>query len=516
LTAAGVTIGQALGGGAALAADAGCPPPLGPVTVTPEDPRYPELVRRGHKRFVGTPDYVRVVGSTEQVRQAVEEAVRAGKRLAVRSGGHCLEDFVENPEIRVVIDLSGMTQVYFDAERGAFAVEAGATLGEVYRRLFFGWNVTVPGGWCPRVGAGGHIAGGGYGVLSRMHGLVVDHLYAVEVVVVDSAGVARTVIATREPSDPNRDLWWAHTGGGGGNFGVVTRYWLRSPGATGDDPSRLLPNPPGMVLDFTAQWSWEGMDEQRFRRLARNHADWCARNSAPGTPAARLYAELILRDRQTGTHALIGEVSGPDADRRLDEFLAVLSEGVAEPSSVVREWRPWVTAMLAGPDESKLYRIKFKSGYLREPFTESQLGTIYRQLTRPDTNGRLLGSVGLSSYGGAINAVAPEETATAHRDAVIKLLYVSAWQDPAQDAVHIDWIREFYREVYAETGGVPDPEDGAYINYPDVDLADPAVNTSGVPWYTLYYKGNYDRLAAIKARWDPRDVFRHALAVRPR
>ena len=99
----------------------------------------------------------------------------------------------------------------------------------------------------PEVGAGGHFCGG-YGPLSRLHGSVVDHLDAVEVVVVNRAGVARSVIATRDPKDPNHDLWWAHAGGGGGNFGVVTRYWLRTPGAAGDDPAKLLPRAPAGLL----------------------------------------------------------------------------------------------------------------------------------------------------------------------------------------------------------------------------------------------------------------------------
>ncbi|MEU1879057.1 hypothetical protein ABZ470_17225 [Streptosporangium sp. NPDC020072] len=63
-----------------------------------------------------------------------------------------------------------------------------------------------------RVAAGGHIAGGGYGRHSRRLGSVVDYLHAVEAVVVDRSGRARTVVATRSPSDPNHDLWWAHTG----------------------------------------------------------------------------------------------------------------------------------------------------------------------------------------------------------------------------------------------------------------------------------------------------------------
>ncbi|HET9257222.1 MAG TPA: hypothetical protein VFO16_18765 [Pseudonocardiaceae bacterium] len=72
---------------------------------------------------------------------------------------------------------------------------------------------------------GGHVSGGGWGMLCRQYGLIIDHLYAVEVVVVDATGKARTVVATRERNDPNRDLWWARTGGGGNSFGVVTRYW---------------------------------------------------------------------------------------------------------------------------------------------------------------------------------------------------------------------------------------------------------------------------------------------------
>ncbi|AZQ39118.1 hypothetical protein EJ357_41515 [Streptomyces cyaneochromogenes] len=59
------------------------------------------------------------------------------------------------------------------------------------------------------------------------------------------------MVATREPADPHRDLWWAHTGGGGGSFGIVTRYWFRTPGADGDDPSGLLPAPPAGVLSFS-------------------------------------------------------------------------------------------------------------------------------------------------------------------------------------------------------------------------------------------------------------------------
>jgi FAD/FMN-containing dehydrogenase len=86
----------------------------------------------------------------------------------------------------------------------------------------------LPGGIGTGVGMGGHVTGGGFGPLSRLYGQMSDHLYAVETVVVDENGKAKAVTATREEDDPHRDLWWAHTDGGGGNFGVATKFWFRS------------------------------------------------------------------------------------------------------------------------------------------------------------------------------------------------------------------------------------------------------------------------------------------------
>src|SRR3989449_4353683 len=90
-----------------------------------------------------------------------------------------------------------------------------------------------------------------------------------------------------ETSDPNRDLWWAHTGGGGGNFGVVTRYWFRSPGARGPDPASLLPKAPNSVVAFRAAWRWEDIDEAAFARLVRNFGNWCERNRDADSPYAK-------------------------------------------------------------------------------------------------------------------------------------------------------------------------------------------------------------------------------------
>ena len=174
----------------------------------------------------------------------------------------------------------------------AFAVEAGATVGAAYRKLFMGWGVTIPAGESPDIGVGGHVLGGAFGFLCRQHGLAADHLYGVEVVVMDETGTARSVVATREPSDPNRELWWAHTGGGGGNFGIVTRYWFRSPDAIGSDPALLLPKAPDSVVTFKAEWNWSDIDERAFTTLVRNYGEWCERHSEADSPYAKLFSVL--------------------------------------------------------------------------------------------------------------------------------------------------------------------------------------------------------------------------------
>ncbi len=124
--------------------------PIESVRVGPDDPRYRAVVdKRFNKRFMASPDYLRLVGSTDQVVSAVEEAVREGRRLAVMSDGHCLEGFVSDPRVRVIIDVSSMKRVTYDAERSAVAVEAGATVGETFRALFEKWGIVIPLGEYP-------------------------------------------------------------------------------------------------------------------------------------------------------------------------------------------------------------------------------------------------------------------------------------------------------------------------------------------------------------------------------
>jgi hypothetical protein len=490
--------------------------------IGPDDPRYRAVVeKRFNKRFVAKPDYVRLVSSARQVTSAVQDAVSEGRRLVVTSGGHCLEGFVSDPDVRVIIDVSPMKRIYYDAELRAVAVEAGATVGETYRTLFDSWGTTIPLGEYPGIGMGGHVAGGAFGFLCRQLGLAADYLYAVEVVVVDQAGTARSIVATRDPSDPHRDLWWAHTGGGGGNFGVVTTFWFRSPDAAGDDPMTLLPRAPQSITTFKAEWNWSDIDEASFQQLVRNHGIWSERNAAADSPNASLWTLLELHRKQFGKIIVRGvSTAGRAAEGQVAEHLAALGKGLLPAHGLELAHMSWLEfALNPLPDLFAMppggVSTKVKDALLRKRFTDEQIGVAYDYLTRSDHDA-MGGMLGLATYGGRINTVAPDATASAQRNSILDIACSTGWLDPGDEERNMTWARDFYRALFARTGGVPVPSDaydGAFINHPDTDLADPALNTSGVPWSTLYYKENYPRLQEIKSRWDPRDVFHHALSI---
>jgi FAD/FMN-containing dehydrogenase len=140
---------------------------------------------------------------------------------------------------------------------------------ELYKR----YGVTFPGGTCGSVGAGGHITGGGYGTLSRLHGLTVDWLSAVEILTVDAKGkvVARKLDRTHDP-----DLFRACRGAGGGNFGVITSYTFDK-----------LPQPPQEVMLAHVSWAWADMTPERFTRILTAFGDyWETRGKDPDTWAS--------------------------------------------------------------------------------------------------------------------------------------------------------------------------------------------------------------------------------------
>ncbi|WP_116245111.1 FAD-dependent oxidoreductase [Nocardiopsis sp. FIRDI 009] len=494
----------------------------GVASVLPGDARYSTLSRGTNQRWQGEPERIHLVRDTEEVVAAVRAAVGQGKRIAVRSGGHCYEDFTTDSDVRVLIDMSAMSEVAFDKGRRAFSIGAGARLGDVYQKLYRGWGVYVPAGACPTVGAGGHIAGGGYGVWARRDGLSVDYLHAVEVVCVDSDGSVSAVIATADESDPHHDLWWAHTGGGGGNFGVVTRYWFRTPGASGGDPAKLLPAPPANVWISEVAWSWPELTEQGFGRLMRNHGAWHEENQDPGSRAASLFGQLKPFHRNSGVVMMTAAVDAGvnNAERVLENYTRAVGNGVGTDYQVTQKRLiPYLQATqwagFTGQDPT--VRFKGKSAYFRRRYTDSQIATMHEYLNRDDFTGGG-GLLLISGYGGRVNEVAPAATAVPQRDSILKFQVVGVWNDASEEEGYLDWMRRFYRDLFADTGGVPVPNgttDGCFVNYCDVDLNDDTWNTSGVPWHELYYKDNYARLQRAKRDYDPQDLFRHTQSVRP-
>ena len=493
--------------------------------ILPANPRYASVVNRAfNKRYRGSPDYLVQVTDASEIVSALNAAVHEGRRVVATSGGHCLEGFVSDPDVRVLIDVSAMKRIYFDKARRAIVVESGATVGETYRALHENWGTVIPLGEYPGIGMGGHVAGGAFGFLCRELGLAADYLYGVELVTVGADGVAAITVATREPDDPNRELWWAFTGAGGGNFGVVTRYWFRAHTPVSSDPATFLPPSPAGVTTFKVEWNWNDINEASFRQLLTNHGTWSEQNSGPDSPNVSLWTLLELHRQQFGRIVIRGvSTAGALAEQQFNDYLKAVGNGIVAGTSPEVEKMSWLDFALnplpelfAGGPEGGV-SMKAKDAMLRTRLTDAQIAIAYTYLTsnKYDVMGGLLG---FATYGGRVNAISPNATASSHRHSIFDAAVNTGWVDAADAEKNLHWAREFYRELFVETGGVPVPGeryDGCLINHPDVDLADPTLNTSGVPWHAFYFHDNYARLQHVKSRWDPRNIFHHALSIRP-
>ncbi len=477
------------------------------------DLRYPTMVRGFNPRWIGKPEFVQVCGDTDQVVNTVQAAHGEGKRITARSGGHCYENFVCEGEGGVIVDLSPMSGVYQEPSNpGLYCVEGGATLWNVYNELYRQFGLTIPGGSCYSVGVGGHVTGGGYGLLSRLYGLTVDYLQAVEVVRVDSGGTAEAIVADRDSSDEElREILWGHQGGGGGNFGIVTKFWFAEP-----------PPAPEQVTLLNVAWDWgEFKSEEDFAGLIRAYGEALAENSEPGSPLSKLFTLLHLTQYAGDESQIVltmqfaGGESAP-----LEQFARRVGSGLPSPSvqrapvgyhsiaadTVETRQLPWLFATQALNGETPNLRGKYKSAYMLEEFPASQVATMWKYLREKPNVCAKQALLQVDSYGCQVNAVAPDATAVAQRSSIMKLQYQTYWTEESLDDENLAWIRDFYEEMYPGQGE-PLPDglmDGCFVNYPDVDLEN---------WQQLYYKDNYPRLQRAKALCDPLDVFHHAQSI---
>ncbi|MEP6596556.1 MAG: FAD-binding protein [Ginsengibacter sp.] len=486
--------------------------------ITPGNPDYEYWNNRSaNVRLKGRPSRIIPVHSIEELATALQETVNENYRLAIRGGGHCLENFVSDAAVNVIIDISGIKGIRYDPEFNAIEIMAGVTLGEIHEKLYNDWGVVLPTGEHPAIGIGGHIQGGAFGFLCRHHGLGADYLYAVEVLWINENRQVEKTIATLEEADSNRELWWAHTGGGAGNFGVVTRCWFRTPGVENKEPSKLLPLAPAVIETAEIDWDWRHINEESFQQLVSNYCNWSKQHAAYGTGADSLFATLHLWNKLTQKIQLKAVLTDAGkADEVLQDLLQALGKGMNISYRIERKKMTWLEfALRPFPDifTDQKGSFKLKDAFLLEPFSRQQIKVVYNNLTKSDTPG---GFIALATYGGKVNTIAADATASVQRSAMLTTACVAGWLNLEEENKYLEWVRSCYRDIYIHSGGVPVPDKnigGCMIAHPDNDLADTHWNQSGLPWHTFYYQNNYPRLQRVKAQWDPLNIFQHTLSV---
>ena len=479
--------------------------------ITPNDSRYDALIKGNNARFTASPSAIHLCKDEEGIANALVAALRtSNKKITIRSGGHCYENFVCDNDGGIICDVSSMKGIQHQ-ENGLYGIEAGCTIGDTYTQLYNRYGVTLPIGSCFSVGLGGHITGGGFGVTTRQLGLSVDFLEAVSLVYVDeNEQVVTRTFRLDQPDE--RDVVWAHQGGGGGNFGIVSKFWFRD-----------LPEAPGTVHTIGLSWNWERLSFDAFHSLVKAFSLFQEEHRQPGTPYSNLYTSMGLRHRREGSLNIGAQYIG-DHPEILQEFIDYMQLHVSIPptchaadgtphtsnlSSCIQTI-PWfdLTLRQAGGGD-RTTRMKYKSTYMKRAFPDRQINVLYKYLSEEPAPPAQSFTLLLDGYGGEVNRFPSDATAIPQRDSAFKMQYILGWKGEQHDQICIEWLRRFYRNMYADTGGEPMPndvQDGCYVNYCDVDLEN---------WRYLYYKNNYAKLQHVKTRLDPHNLFNHAQSIEP-
>ncbi|MND34844.1 putative FAD-linked oxidoreductase YvdP [compost metagenome] len=549
------------------------------ITVDNTDPRYETLKRgfnlRWPEKDAQSAAAVYVCRTEDEVRDALQAVVDKEKkpekcRPTVRSGGHCYEDFVSNNPGGVIIDIGLMSGIFIgESNKPKYKLLAGGQNWNTAVELYKSEGKCLPGGSCYSVGAGGHISGGGYGLLSRLHGLTVDWVAAVDILVVNEHNsVNKYHLDLHRESDMDRQsLLKACRGAGGGNFGIITAFYFND-----------LPPAPKKVLFGTFQIGW---DQFIDKHGSASPKDWTAKpnflaflnryaqfykESDVKPETYGLFSMLKLTTHQTGKIALtvqycdkngtltnrvpfnnfLDAIKGINSEHpvevvALDSHMGFteipmptasgtdaavkLEAGVAEMD--------WLNATQTVNGSGSNRRGKYKSSYMKELFTQEEADAFFKFLVqderaqKPSFNDT---RIAIDSYGGAINNKcetnngfdpADNRTSIPQRSSILKLQYQTYWNDKAEDDIHINWIRELYYAVHEKYGrnGTPYPikegrYEGCYINYPDIDmLKGKEPNSPDYNWLQLYYPGIHEKLVKTKAKFDPNDWFRHRMSI---
>jgi FAD/FMN-containing dehydrogenase len=381
---------------------------------------------------------------------------------AIRGGGHNVGGRALC-DGGIVIDLSRMKAVHVDARNRTARVQGGATLGDVDRETHV-FGLAVPAGVISKTGIAGLTLGGGVGWLVRKHGLTCDNVLSFEVVTAEG----KVVVASAQE---HPDLFWALRGGGG-NFGVVTSFEFRV-----HPVNNVLG---GLVIH----------PRDKALEVLRFYRDFI--ESAP--EELTLYCVMLSTPEGAPAIAMAGCYCGD-----LAEGERVLQPVRAFGAPLVDAFQPMpfpaVQSMLdAGfPDGNFNY---WKFAFLRG-LTDEAIAIMVEHANRGTSP---LTATIIEHYGGAAGRVAPNETAFAHRNARYHFGVLGQWTNPAESPQHVAWARQFAAAMQPFSSG-------AYLlSFLDQE-PDETIKAAFGP--------NYDRLAAVKKKYDPTNFFRVNHNIKP-
>jgi FAD/FMN-containing dehydrogenase len=431
----------------------------------PGDAGYDEARKVWNGMIDRRPGLIARCADATDVVRAVNFGRDHGLLVAVRGGGHSFPG-LSVCDGGMLIDLSPMKGITIDAARRRARVEPGVVWGELDGATQeFGLAVT--GGMISHTGVAGLTLGGGLGWLMRRYGLTCDNLVAADVVTAD--GESLTASATENP-----DLFWGLRGGGG-NFGVVTsfEYQLHRVGAVFGGLVAYPLTEALAVLRGWREWVADAPDELTsvvsFLTSPEGHPAVGIALCFAGEP--EVGERVVQPIRRLGTVALeqLGPMRYPDLQSMLDDAAVPRHRYYVRGNSF-----PAVSDEMVGV-----------------------LAECYRQVPSPLT--QML----LYRFGGAVGRVAPEATAFPHRDAKHYLEIFNAWTDPSSDGENVAWMGETWEAVRPFLGR------GVYVNHLERGEGTDRVREA-------YGVANYERLEALKNKYDPTNFFRLNQNIKPR
>jgi FAD/FMN-containing dehydrogenase len=436
--------------------------------IAPDDAGYDEARAVFYGSFDRRPAVIVRPTDAAEVARVVTLARETGLELAVRSGGHSLAGHGVS-EGGIVLDLSDMRTLEIDAERRTAWAQTGLTAGE-YTAAAGAFGLATGFGDTGSVGIGGLTLGGGVGYLVRKHGLTIDDLLAAEIVTADGQ-------LLRVDAETHPDLFWALRGGGG-NFGVATRFQFRLHEVdTVVGGMLLLPATPEIIAAFAAEADAAPEELSAI-------ANVMVAPPMPFVPAEH-HGRLIIM-------ALLVYAGEVEAGQRAVAPFRALADPVAD---MVRPMRyPEIYKLTEGgprPAQEAAHSMFVDAVDRRaaEAIVEHLQAS-----TAP------LAVAQLRALGGAMARVPADATAFAHRGRRFMAAVGAVYERAEEAAVHEAWVTGF---AAALRRGEP----GVYVNF---------LGDEGEARVREAYPGStWDRLAAIKARYDPTTLFRLNQNIRP-